>query len=218
VDRTLTSLSPVKAAAILALLAGVSASLTGVFLGMRAVMDIGGVCASGGPYVPVQPCPSGVPLVLIGGIWLGIICAFAYAFMVAGTPMPSLTGLFWPALFLSLGWNFLEYGVSPPGGAEGVVWGWLVCGVSFALMGGVPLWWVVRSASEQHPATPLLRPPGGRLVIEAARRVAGTAAGATLGRGMVDELERLDTLHRSGAIDATEYRAAKRRLIVGGDA
>ena len=32
--------------------------------------------------------------------------------------------LAWPALFLRLGWNFLEYGFVPPGG--GWVWSWIV--------------------------------------------------------------------------------------------
>jgi hypothetical protein len=43
----------------------------------------------------------------------------------------------WSALFLSLGWNFAEYGVHPPGG--GVGWGWLVCAVVFIAMGAAPL-------------------------------------------------------------------------------
>ena len=47
--------------------------------------------------------------------------------------------LAWPALFLSLGWNFLEFGFDPPGEDDGLVWGWIVCGVVFWLMGGLPL-------------------------------------------------------------------------------
>ncbi len=45
--------------------------------------------------------------------------------------------LAWPGLFLSLGWNFLEFAFAPPGG--GFAWGWLICGVVFVLMGGLPL-------------------------------------------------------------------------------
>jgi hypothetical protein len=37
---------------------GLSACITLVFLGMRAVMDIGGACADGGPYVSANPCPA----------------------------------------------------------------------------------------------------------------------------------------------------------------
>ena len=32
---------------------GLAACLTLIWLGMRAVMDIGGACAEGGPFVPV---------------------------------------------------------------------------------------------------------------------------------------------------------------------
>ena len=44
--------------------------------------------------------------------------------------------LAWPGLFLSLGWNFLEFAFLPQGG---LAWGWLICGVVFVLMGGLPL-------------------------------------------------------------------------------
>jgi hypothetical protein len=44
----------------------------------------------------------------------------------------------WSALFLALGWNFLDYGINPPGD-NGTVIGWLICGIVFVIMGGVPL-------------------------------------------------------------------------------
>jgi hypothetical protein len=47
--------------------------------------------------------------------------------------------LLWPALFLSLGWNFLQYAFDSPTAGGGIVWGWLVCGVLFMLMGGLPI-------------------------------------------------------------------------------
>jgi hypothetical protein len=50
---------------------GLAACLTLIWLGMRAVMDIGGACAEGGPFVPVQPCPPGAPAALTLGM-LGI--------------------------------------------------------------------------------------------------------------------------------------------------
>jgi hypothetical protein len=40
-------------------------------------------------------------------------------------------------LFISLGWNFLQYGFFPPDG--GWIWSWVVCGVLFVVMGAVPL-------------------------------------------------------------------------------
>ena len=55
--------------------------------------------------------------------------------------------LAWPGLFLSLGWNFLEFSFAPPGG--GFAWGWLVCGVVFVLMGGLPLLLAFKSVREK---------------------------------------------------------------------
>lgn len=52
--------------------------------------------------------------------------------------------LFWPAIFLSLGWNFMEYGFFS---GEGLVWGWIICGVVFVLMGGLPVYLVRRKLS-----------------------------------------------------------------------
>lgn len=122
----------------------VAAAITTLFLGMRSVMSIGGSCASGNPaYVIAHPCPKGVPLLIVGGIWVGLVGAGVYAWQTARSGAPSAIGLLWPALFLSLGWNFLDYGLHTPGGG-GPVWGWLICAVVFGLMGGVPLLVVAR--------------------------------------------------------------------------
>jgi len=189
-------------------LAGVAAAITIVFLSMRRVMEIGGACAQGGPFVPIRPCPRGVAGLLVGGIWGGMILAFVYIAFAVRLRVPSLGGLLWPALFLSLGWNFLEYGVAPPSG-DGLAWGWLICGVIFVLMGGVPLWiWV--SVLRRKPSAAIAQIP--RLL----RPVAGVPTGTPRGDdGLASVLERLDTLHRSGALDASEYKAAKRRAIAG---
>jgi len=119
-------------------LAGVVCGMTLLYLGMRNVMEIGGSCGSGGPYVYRQPCPEGVPLAMMGGIWGGVLMLGVYLWQTLKRGIPSLIWLAWPALFLSLGWNFLESGLNAPGNS-GVAWGWLVCGVVFGLMGGVPL-------------------------------------------------------------------------------
>ena len=83
-------------------LAGVACALTLVFLSMRAVMDVGGFCAEGGPFQIDQHCPQGVPGILIGSIWGGVILAFVYIFLAVGGGIPSFAALLWPALFLSL--------------------------------------------------------------------------------------------------------------------
>jgi hypothetical protein len=119
-------------------LAAVAGAITLLFLGMRSVMKIGGTCASGGPYQISSPCPKGVPLVMLAGIWGGLIFAALYAYQAIKAGIPSFLWLLWPALFLSLGWNFLQFAVDPPGGTGPVV-GWIICAVLFFLMGGIPL-------------------------------------------------------------------------------
>lgn len=194
-------------------LTGIAAALTVVFLSMRAVMDIGGVCAEGGPFVPRQPCPDGVPGLLVGGMWIGVLLALVYIGLASRFRIPSLAGLLWPALFISLGWNFLDYAFDPPFGTDLEV-GWLVPGILFMLMGGIPLWiWlsVVRGRGVTPAASRIpvrLQPVAG-----IPRRLAsGTSA---TGDEMATALERLDALHRSGALTESEYKAAKRRAIAG---
>ena len=141
------SMSPARRARRLVLqfvgLAGTVLGLTVLFLGMRSVMDIGGSCGSGGPYVVAQPCPDNAWLLPVGIIG-GLAMLAVYALSCFSDGGPRLAALAWPALFLSLGWNFLEYAFDPPGDAGGPVIGWLVCGVLFWVMGGLPLLVVLR--------------------------------------------------------------------------
>jgi hypothetical protein len=116
-------------------------SVTLLFLGMRAVMDVGGACADGGPYVSAQPCPNGVPLAMIGGMFglfgaAGLIVWFGSQI---GKAAAAIVALGWPALFLALGLNFMDYAFNPPDGEPTPVWGWLIPGVLFWLIGGAPL-------------------------------------------------------------------------------
>lgn len=189
-------------------LAGVSAGITMLFLGMRSVMEIGGVCAEGGPYVPRQPCPDGVPAMIIGGIWGGIIFLGLYLWAGARNDAPSLAAFAWPALFLSLGWNFFEFGFNPPGDV-GVAWSWLICGVLFAVMGGFPLlyilgplWRSLRGKTPDHERPPTKPLSGVR-----------AAVAEKAPQDLVGTLERLDKLHRSGGLTDAEFGAAKRKLL-----
>ena len=118
--------------------AAVVACLTVLFYCMRAVMEIGGSCASGGPYEIARPCPKGVGWMTPVSIFVGLA---ALGWMIAwnhGLSGPKWALLAWPALFLTLGYNFWDYGLDAPG-EQGAVAGWIVCGVLFGLMGGLPL-------------------------------------------------------------------------------
>lgn len=160
-----------------------AAGLTYVYLAMRSVMDIGGSCASGGPYEISRPCPDGAGLMFLG-IFGGLA---GVGLVIAGTfpGGPQLWTLAWPALFCSLGWNFLVYGVDPPPPNEGLVWGWLVCAVVFMLMGGIPLIGVLIAAPQllwgksDAPTTPRQTVATVRRSVRPSTRKGGAAPDAT---------------------------------------
>ena len=121
--------------------AGLAACITLLFLSMRAVLDIGGMCAEGGPYVIEQHCPEGsIPTMFLGMFGL---FGFGGLGMYAGSRVGSWGALLpllgWTALFASLGWNFLDYGVLNPPTDVGIEWGWAIPGVLFELMAWAPL-------------------------------------------------------------------------------
>jgi hypothetical protein len=217
--------------------AAMAAALTVIWLGMRAVMDIGGACAEGGPFVIDDPCPEGVPLLMT----LAIPSLFLFGGLMVwrgsrlGGPYASLVALAWPALFLSLGWNFLEYAFRPPDGSGQIVWGWLIPGVLFVLMGGLPLVGAISVIRSGETAAPI---PSGSRLIGTARKQRPTNRAAVLaasreavrdrlvglrderasgpaadGPGLVDELERLAKLRASGALSYAEFEQAKKALL-----
>ena len=99
-------------------IAGLAFSIALMFIEMRAVLDVGGSCADGGPYVSSQPCPQGTWLMFLaifGGFGWGAL-AF-WAGQSIGGRYSVVPFLAWPALFCTLGFNFLQYGVAPPRGA-----------------------------------------------------------------------------------------------------
>lgn len=208
-------------------IAGLAFSLAILWLSMRAVMGIGGACASGGPYVPAVECPEAVvaltPLSVFGLFIFGGLAAWAGASLGGG--WVGMIFLAWPALFLSLGWNFLEFGLRPPGGEPGeVVWSWLFCAVVFGLMGGLPLAgviWGVREAAGGGRSY-----VGGRVVVGPRRPnalastlvghpdpEAGSGNGADARRDVSARLERLARLRRAGDLTDAEFEAAKRATL-----
>ena len=53
-------------------LAGVSVAMTVLFLGMRAVMGVGGFCAEGGPFQIAVHCPENVAVLIPVSIFVGL--------------------------------------------------------------------------------------------------------------------------------------------------
>ena len=133
----------------------VAYGITALWFGMRDVMDVGGYCAEGGPYVSRQECPDGAELLMFTGIPLGIIGLFVA--MVGAAKSAKGAGallllLGWPALFVSLGYNFIDYAINPPENM-GSTAGWWVCGVMFGLMGVPALFaipWLVKGIQPER--------------------------------------------------------------------
>ena len=197
--------------------AGVVTALTCLFMGMRSVMDIGGTCGSGGLYEIAHPCPSGVAALLPGAIWGGLIFTGLYVLVCLKFKVPSWVSLIWPALFLSLAYNFFDYGVR--GGVQG---GWIVCGVVFAIMGAVPLLWAVPHlwrvyvhGREDDPKPWHVSTTGAAVGSAVDAMKIFNRLGSTPSQDMTESLERLDELHKSGALDDLEYAKAKDRVIRG---
>ena len=217
-----------RAVAVVVLGLGVAAgaaAITILSLIMRSVTAIGGSCADGGPYVSAQPCPTGTgtALLLVFACTLTCLIATFWGAAVLKAPIPLLLG--WPALFLTLGWNFLEDGLDPPNGQD-VVTGFVVCGVLFVIMGGAPLllWLsVVRDARRTrraHAGVPVVAapsvPPPRRPEAKKPPSPPPPAPDDDLrssALSVAGRLERLAALHASGDLTDDEYARAKQATL-----
>ncbi len=142
--------------------------LTILFLAMRGVMDLGGMVAVGGPYEIAHPAPgywwiftiSIMACVVIALANMGVFSLPRAAAAANYGPFGGIRSLtegngevslvavfFWPAIFLSLGWNFCEYGFFR---AEGLAWGWVASGIVFVFMGGIPLYVLLKEVSARE--------------------------------------------------------------------
>jgi hypothetical protein len=121
-------------------LAGLTCWVTVLFLAQRAVIEIGGVCAEGGPYVTERPCPKGVPGLTLASIWGSLVFCALYAWQtIKNEVFPRFLALVWSVAYFALAWNFLRFGIDAPGDG-GVDAMWLVCALVFAIAGAVPLY------------------------------------------------------------------------------
>jgi len=119
--------------------AAVAAAITILSMIMRSVGEVGGSCADGGPYVSAQPCPDGTGPAMLAVFGLAVFGVIATIWGAAklDAPLPVLWA--WPALFFTLGWNFLDDGLFDPPAGAGVSGGYVFCGVLFWVMGAAPL-------------------------------------------------------------------------------
>ena len=223
--------------------AGTAAGITLLFLGMRAVMDVGGMCAEGGPYAIETHCPQGSIVGTLLGTFLGLGSALLAGWKGAsiGGGAGSVVYLAWPALFGALGFNFLQYGFDPPGIDPGWDWSWLICGIVFEAMAFGPLLigiWAARAAGIDGLASVTRAAPGAQRlettiadararrqvrpnafepVVSTAYETAVTpgenAEGTAGAEVLVDALERLAALHEDASLTDEEYARAKAEIL-----
>jgi hypothetical protein len=204
-------------------IAGVAAAITLIVLGMRAVMDVGGSCADGGPYVSAQPCPEGVALATLVGFLGGAAALLLVAWKGAaiGDSASAVVLLAWPALFGVLGLTFLQYGFDPLGDDPGWAWGNVITGAVFVAMAFIPLlaWWAFNRLA--GPATAPTAAAATRALATEPSPVDGAAGPGGAGEAarpddaLVDGLERLAVLHEADALTDEEYARAKAELLEG---
>jgi hypothetical protein len=214
-------------------LAGVTIAIVWLYESMRAVMAIGGSCASGGPYVVATPCPQGTAWTTVGAIFGGMAMAALYT--VYGLRQgPRVTILIWSALFLALGWNFLDFGLHP--GESGQAVGWVICAVVFVLMGAGP---VIAIAWPRYRRD-LLWSDGEGLPVGLRSGRPARSTGAPVTRwtrprsatwlpddhddpprrvqpadDLATALSKIAELHDRGALTDEEYANVKRRILEG---
>ena len=185
-----------------------------------AVMDVGGSCGSGGAFEIATPCPTGTWMAPVG-IFLGIAGLGAYA-LLRPTGSPALVALAWPALFGSLGVQFLRAAM-----AETDAWGWWLCGIVFLIMAVAPLAAIV---ADDRRALGRMLLGDGLAEPEPAERVNGfrpaTAPGVDVtfvasttvtseDGDLAGSLDKLSKLHRCGDLSDAEYADAKQQVLDG---
>lgn len=179
--------------------AALAAAVTVAYRAMRAVAEVGGSCADGGPYVSAQHCPQGTVSAVLVAVGLGIAGAILATIAAGRLGVPSPMLLAWSGAFGSMAWIYLHFGLHPVGGGGRDATS-LVCAAVFALVAvlPVPLSLLVRNARTTATGS------------EAAPRRTAAARADDVGA-----LERLDVLRRSGALSGREFERAKANVLGG---
>lgn len=108
-----------------------SVFITWFLAAMRAQMEVGGSCASGGPYVIVAPCPEHTTALVLVGMFGSVVVALAGTVSAVSVGAPNLLVPYWTATSGGMAFNFLADGFTAD---EGLVWGWIVAGVLALVM------------------------------------------------------------------------------------
>lgn len=198
-----------------------------------SVLSVGGSCGSGGAYEIATPCPSGAWMAPVG-LFVGLV-GLGFYLLRRPAGSPQLLILAWPALFGSLGVQFLRAATSESG-----AYGFWLCGIVFLVMAAAPLLLVMggRGAMVQ------LLVGDGRAeperIEDKSRGIAGFEADGTVSRGrdlspvdfrgsgpasgdvdgedggdLSESLDRLSRLHRQGDLSDAEFAEAKQKVLDG---
>ena len=144
-----------------------------VIMAALAVINVGGYCAEGGPYVIAQHCPDGSAVVLSLGIPLMFLLGFFYA-MAKPAPWPSTFGWLWPVLFVGMAIAFFIGAANAPGG---IGWAAIVTGIVMLVLGVAPIV-IFAGRSSDSSRAPLSSRFSTPAAIQGSVLVVGVAFGA----------------------------------------
>lgn len=198
-----------------------------------SVLSVGGSCGSGGAYEIATPCPSGAWMAPVG-LFVGLV-GLGFYLLRRPAGSPQLLILAWPALFGSLGVQFLRAATSESG-----AYGFWLCGIVFLVMAAAPLLLVM---GERGARVQLLVGDGRaepERIEDKSRGIAGFEADGTVSRGrdlspvdfrgsgpasgdvdgedggdLSESLDRLSRLHRQGDLSDAEFAEAKQKVLDG---
>jgi hypothetical protein len=127
-------------------------AFTAFCLGLVGVLQVGGTCADGGPFVIAVHCPENTDIFTLGGVYGGLAAVFI-ALLVARGFGTRLVVLAWPILFLTLSLPFLISGLP-----------FVIGGVVFVIMALVPVFIEWRTAGPQRTFLGITNAAGTRFV------------------------------------------------------
>lgn len=99
--------------------------ITWLLAGAQAVANVGGYCASGGPYAITTPCPENSTALILVGMFGSTFVALAGTVAALSVGAPNLVVPHWTFTLGGLSVQFLVDGITNDGG---LVWGWIVGG------------------------------------------------------------------------------------------
>jgi hypothetical protein len=105
--------------------------VTWFLAGMRAQMEVGSSCASGGPYVVVNACPEHTTSLVLVGMFGSALVGLLGTVPAISAGAPNLLVPSWTFTFGGMAVIFLVDAFTEEGG---VVWNWLFSGVVVLLL------------------------------------------------------------------------------------